>query len=486
FNTSNAPYTTKLSGLLQNNLLTTNIDIKSNQLNLTLSGTLPTKAQLSPFQFELDPIRPFQTRLSAIGTLDNLQQMLDLNYDKVLGIVDGDILLYGTLSNQLSKGYIKVKDGGYERQNIGLKLSGINLDFHSKGGQFILSTASTFKDQKEGNGEIVSAKLGLGSNFVPFLNTEIKFKNIHLIDIPQTKRGGMSAVCSANLKVDGPATALKIVSRGEISSVEKYIGDVDEAPIFQVNLTHQNLPMALPTTQHSTKKDSETTYDIDLSLERRFHIFGQGLDSTWKGRLVIEGPSSAPMYKGQFTLQEGQLRVLDRFFDVQKGEIFLDGNLSPSLYIESNLKLQDMRVRIILEGDANNLNKRIVSDSNLSEQEILQKLFFNRSSTVSQSFQALNYLAASSFISSFINIGFYQQEDPITHVEREFISLQQKFSKRTYGKVNVAINNMDSETDRVSIAAGFQPTPQTKAEITFSPDNDKARVGLGLEWSLDF
>lgn len=486
FQTSNAPYATKISGLLQNSLLKTKIDINSNQLNLGLTGAFPTIAQLSPFQFELDNNRPFQTRVLATGTLDNLQQIFDLNYDKVLGTVDADIQLYGTLNNQLSKGYIKVKDGGYERQNIGLKLNGINLDFYSKEGQFVLSKASSFNDKKEGVGEIVFAKLGIGKNLVPYLNTEIKFDNIHLIDLPQTRRGGMSALCTTNLKANGPVTALKIFSRGEVSSLEKYIGDVDQTPTFQVNLTHHNLPLALalPSMQSFIKTEPGTTYDIDLSLERRFHIFGQGLDSTWKGRLVIEGSSDSPLYKGQFTLQEGQLRILDRFFDVQRGEIFFDGDLSPSLYIESNLQLQDMRVRIILEGDTNNLQKRIISDSSLSEQEILQKLFFNRSSTVSQSFQALNYLAASSFISSFINIGFYQQEDPITHVEREFVSLQQKFSKHTYGKVNVAINNIDSETDRVAIAAGVQPTPQTKAEVTFSPD--KNLIGLGLEWNIDF
>ena len=484
FQTSNAPYTTMLSGLLQNTLFKTMIDIKSDQLNLSLTGTFPTKTQLFPFQFELDYNSPFQTRMLATGTLDNLQQIFDLNYDKVLGEVDGDIQFYGTLNNPLSKGHIKVKDGGYERQNIGLKLKEINLDFYAKGGQFIQSNTSSFRDQKEGTGEIVFAKLGIGRNLIPFLSTEIKFDNIHLIDLPQTRRGGMSALCTANLKADGPVTALKIFSRGEISSLEKYIGDVDQAPIFQVNLTHQNLPLALPTAQRPTITETGTMYDIDLSLDRRFHIFGQGLDSNWKGRLVIDGPSDAPNYKGQFTLQEGQLRVLDRFFDVQRGGIFFNGDLSPSLYIESNLKLQDMRVRIILEGDTDNLQKRIVSDSNLSEQEILQKLFFNRSSTVSQSFQALNYLAASSFISSFINIGFYQQEDPITHVEREFISLLQKFSRCTYGKINVAINNIDSETDRVAIAAGVHPTPQTKAEVTFSPD--KTRAGIGLEWSIDF
>jgi hypothetical protein len=252
-----------------------------------------------------------------------------------------------------------------------------------------------------------------------------------------------------------------------------------------VNVAHHNTSLsAISSTSETVKTDSVTTYDIDLSLERRFHIYGQGLDSTWKGRLIIEGTSEAPIYKGQFTLKEGQLRILDKFFDVQKGEIYFDGDLSPNLYIESNLNLQDMRVKIILEGDAANLQKKLISDTGLSEQEILQKLFFNRSSTISQSFQALNYLAASSFISSFVNIGFYQQEDPITHVEREFVSLQQKFSKRTYGKVNVAISNVDSDTDRIAVAAGFQPTPLTKTEITFSPD--KSRVGVGLEWSLDF
>lgn len=484
-NTSKAPYSTNISGSIQNNTLKTNIDIKSNQLNLKLTGIYPTTLQLYPLFFNLDHKLPFQTKIVATGTLDNLQQIFDLNYDKVFGAVDADILFTGTLNNPKSKGHIQVSNGGYERQNIGLKLSGINLNFNSSGGVFVLSGSSAFKDQKEGTGEVIYAKLGLGKNLIPSLDAEIKFTNVHIIDLPQTRRSGMTAICTGTLKAQGLVNALKVFSRGEVSSVEKYIGDSEDAPIYQVNTAHYDTPLTSMSEKSKTAKtDSQSIYDIDLFIERRFHIYGQGLDSTWKGRLIILGTSDAPIYKGQFKLRDGQLRILDRFFDVQRGEIEFDGDLSPNLYIESNLNLQDMRVKIILEGDSENLQKRIISDAGLSEQEILQKLFFNRSSTTSQSFQALNYLASSSFISSFINIGFYQQEDPITHVEREFVSLQKKFSKRTYGKVNVAINSVDGDTNRIAVAAGYQPTPQTKTEITFSPD--KSRVGVGLEWGIDF
>ncbi|GEM_PF-2414003 len=485
FKTENAPYATSVSGILQNSVLKTNIDIESNQFNLKVTGTYPTLIQTAPFDFELDHFAPFQTKVLATGVLDNVQQIFGLNYDKVFGAVDASILFTGTLDKPHLNGHLKIDNGRYERQNIGLILQNLNLELYSEDGQLILLKPSLFTDRKDGTGEIVFARLGLGQNLIPYIDTEIKFKNIHFIDLPQTRRGGMSAISTGNLKAKGPVTSLKIFSRGEISSFEKYIGETEDVPIYHVNVEHLNSPkVEVSSTPRTSNPDAVTTYDIDLLLERRFHIYGQGLDSTWKGRLAIEGTSDVPVYKGQFTLKEGQLRILDKFFDVQKGEIYFDGDLSPNLYIESNLNLQDMRVKIILEGDASNLQQKIISDAGLSEQEILQKLFFNRSSSMSQSFQALNYLASSSFISSFVNIGFYQQEDPITHVEREFVSLQQKFSKRTYGKVNVAISSVDSDSDRIAIAAGFQPTPLTKTEITFSPDN--SRVGVGLEWSLDF
>lgn len=484
--TSGPLYSTHLLGSLENNLLQTTFDINSDQLNMRLNGVYPTKLKIAPFSLELDQSQPFETQITAHGTLDNLHHIFDFNYDRVSGDVDADITFFGYLSQQSSKGFINVTNGGYERQNIGLNFKGINLKFVSNKGSLMLSEPVSFKDHKNNNGKILVAKLSLGSNLIPVLSTEISSDNLQIIDISQSRRGGMSASYSGTLKADGPVSSLKIFTRGSLSSFEKYIGELDDVPIFEVNEIHQNLPLSAPllTTASDTRNISKMTYDIDLSLERSFHIFGQGLDSAWTGRLIIEGTSDALIYKGQFKLKDGQLRVLDRFFDIQRGEIFFDGNLSPRLYIESNLNLNDMRVKIILEGDSTNLQKRIVSDSDLSEQEVLQKLFFNRSSTISQSFQALNYIAASSFISSFINIGFYQQEDPITHAEREFISLHQRFTKRTYSKVDVAINNIDSDTSRVSVAVGIQPTPKTKAEVTFSPD--KGRIGAGFEWGYDF
>lgn len=478
-------YTTRILGTLQNHSLKANLDIKNQNLNLNLEGTYPVYLSLFPFSLKLNDTMPFYLNLLATGKLDDLQHIFDLNYDKVGGHVEANLSLYGTLDQQTSKGYIKVNNGTYERQNIGLKLNNINLHFNAHNGQFVLSEPTTFLDHKHHSGQIVFATLGIGKYLIPYLNTEIHFKKIHFIDLPQTSRGGMSAFCSGTLKAEGPTNALKVQIRGDISSLEKYIGETEDVPIFSVNLTHQNQDPALyiPTNSPETA-EAHTQYDIDLSLNRKFHIFGQGLDSTWKGRLIIQGTSEKPVYKGQFVLQDGQLRILDRFFEVQRGEIFFDGDLSPNLYIESYLNLQDMRVKIILEGDAASLKKRLVSDKNLSEQEILQKLFFNRPSVVSQTTQALNYLAASTFVSSFIDIGFYQQEDPLTHVEHEFVSIKKEFSKKLYGKIDYVYNNKSSDSDTLSIAAGAKIYPQTKTELKYSPD--KNSVGVGVEWSIDF
>lgn len=477
-------YSTKLSASLDNRSLATDFAINSDDLQLNLHGSYPVQMTLGPFDFSLDHYRPFSTNLMAKGKTNKLHKIFDLNYDKFSGEIDANVYLYGTIDNQESKGHIKINDGGYARENIGLKLQNISLNLATKKGLFFLTEPATFKDHQNHGGSIQQFKFGIGHHLTPHLSAEIDFTKVHFIDLPRTRRGGMSAVVSGDLKVEGPINALKIYMRGDINSFEKYIGEDDEVPIYHAKLAHQHQENTPTTLVQKGNKDSQATYDIDLTLDRKFHIYGQGLDSNWKGRLIVAGTSDAPIYKGQFTLKDGQLRILDRFFNVQRGEVYFDGTLSPDLYIESQLNLEDMRVRIILEGDATNLQKRIVSDKNLSEQEILQRLFFNRSSTVSQSFQALNYFASSSVISSFINLGFYQEEDPLTHLEREYVSIRKDFSKKFYGKVDISFNNTSSDADKVSVAAGAKPFNQTKTELTFSPDKNK--VGISLEWGMDF
>ncbi|MCP5322880.1 MAG: translocation/assembly module TamB domain-containing protein [Candidatus Paracaedibacteraceae bacterium] len=482
--TQSDSYSTEIIASLDRGSLTTDFSISSNDLQLTLHGSYPVQMVLQPFNVRLDPYRPFSTNLMAQGKIDKLHKIFDLNYDKFSGEIDANLSLYGTIDNQDSKGHIKIKDGGYTRENIGLKLHSINFNLATKKGQFFLTAPATFEDHQNHGGNIQQFKFGIGHHLTPYLNADINFTKVHFIDLPRTRRGGMSAFVSGNLKIDGPLNALKIYMRGDINSFEKYIGEDDEVPIYHAKVEHQHQESTSVSAAQKETKDSQTTYDIDLTLDRKFHIYGQGLDSNWKGRLVIEGTSNNPIYKGQFILKDGQLRILDRFFNVQRGEVYFDGTLSPDLYIESQLNLEDMRVKIILEGDATNLRKKIVSDKNLSEQEILQRLFFNRSSTVSQSFQALNYFASSSFISSFINLGFYQEEDPLTHLEREYVSIRKDFSKNFYGKVDISFNNTTSSTDKVSVAAGAKPFNQTKTELTFSPDKNK--VGISLEWGMDF
>lgn len=479
----NKLYSTNISGYMQDAYVHISGNLKSDLLNISLNGTYPIQRNIPPLTMALDYSRPFRTELIAKGQLDALQEMLDLNYDAFSGTIEANAALYGTLDKQTSQGFITLSDVTYERQSIGLQLKGINLNLKAKNGLFVLASPSYFQDYKTGQAEITQLKLGLNQRLTPYLETSLIFDNIHLINLPQTRRGGMSAYCSGNLRVNGATNALTIFLRGEITSLEKYIGESEDTPVFQVNVHHLNQPSS-KVSHESIEGKGSINYDIDLLLDQKFHIFGQGLDSTWKGRLVIEGNSTSPVYKGEFILQEGQLRILDRFFDVQKGKVVFNGTLYPELYIESNLNLHDMRVKIILQGDATNLQKRLTSDRNLSEQEILQRLFFNRTSAISQSFQALNYLASSSFVSSLVNIGFYQQEDPITHVEHEFLSIKQNFSKKTYGKIDVAINEDGATTDRVSIATGLRPTPQTKAEVKYSPN--KNRIGIGLEWGVDF
>lgn len=479
---------------LQDHSLVIDTGIQTNHLKLTAKGTLPVIWELKPLALELDMTQPFDLALQAEGKLDDVQGVFDLNHDHVKGEIFGDVKLFGTLNEQKSQGQIQIHNGEYHRQDIGLKLGEIIIDLYPKGSGFVLKDKVKFSDNFNGVGYINSAFLGFGENLVPKINVDIEFWDASIINIPNTSQGGMSARATGRLLAEGSMLDLKISSNAKITHLRKYIGDNSdsETPIAKVNEKHLYQRQSQTLSSNASDATSLRIYDIHLQLDEPFEVSGQGLTSTWTGNLSILGNSAQPQYKGEFKLEKGTLRILDRFFDVDKGSIIFDGDLDPQLYIESNLEDQNMKVKVTLEGDTSQLTKRITSDNNLSEQEILQRLFFSRDSkqTQWQAF-AVNYLFLNSLLStlsSVVDVGYYTSTDPLTHQEKEILSFQFALVDPTYLRVDYSMVGRDNklvDSENFLFAIGVKPTNSIKTELNYSAVKG-SRVGVSVEWGYDF
>ncbi len=332
--------------------------------------------------------------------------------------------------------------------------------------------------------------LRLGEDLIPTIKSRVRFTDASIINLPRTRRSGLMAQASGILSAEGSVLDLFVGANAKITYLQKYIGDTDDdRPNLLVHEKHKH-QKKYQSADDNNLDYSVVTYDIHVQLEEPFSILGQGLDSFWTGILKISGTSSSPQYNGEFFLEKGTLRVLDKIFNVDKGNIIFDGDLDPKLYIESNLETSDMRVKIILDGDTSLLSKRITSDNNLTEQEILQRLFFNSKSATNQSLQALNYFVANSGLGSVFNIGFYHSTDPITHEYRELVSLQQALMGPAYLRLDYSYSDDAVDSNPFVFALGIKPTSNIKTELTYLPSsrlqNKRDRLGLVTEWGVDF
>lgn len=479
--------TTTLSAKYMDGEIASNVKVKTKNLNLDGSAVVPVLVDLKALSWGLKQDRQFKIKLKAEGDLKDINRFLDLKYDKFYGNLSADLELSGLPSNKIFKGYVRLDGGAYKRESLGLVLKDINLMLDGKGNKLILRSPTAFTDEaNKGKGYLEQLELHMPSDKEPVLTAALRFEKMQLVSLPQTRSGGMSVLASGSLGVTGPFSALSIYLRGDVNSLEKYIGSIDSVPVYKVNLQHKKIASDTTAVQppSAPQDTSGVRYDIELNLKNKFRIFGQGLESGWQGSLAIKGDSLKPIYKGAFVLKEGTFRVLDKVFKVQKGNVEFDGDLSPTLYVEAGLNLPDMRVSVVLESNDDNVTQRITSDQDLTEQEILQKLFFNRSSTVSQSLQVMNLLASQSFISSLVDVGFYQETNPITHKDYEYLSLKRKLTQKSYVNVDVNINNDDGLENKVSISMGYNFNKDTKAKLNYAPG--EKRLGIALEWDKDF
>jgi hypothetical protein len=479
--------TTTLAGSLQNtSQLHTSLRFKNETLDLGVKGFIPLSNDLS-----LNTTAPAQLQLLAKGSFATLHEIFDFYYDQIRGEIEADVLLTGSLENQTLKGFINVKEGGYLRENIGLDLKNINLAFKAKGNKLVQESPVKLTDTEGNEAFIHNSHWKFGTTLLPYLTLSASFKNLHCINIPKSRRDGLSAFVSGIIDINGPVHQLNVKGKTNIVSFEKFLGQLEEQPIYKAHLFH------LDSTGKKIVEIKEEdllplpedvaflNYDIDVSLDKPISISGQGLDSLWKGSLHIGGRSNQPKFKGIFNISSGKIRLFDKVFGIKKGNITFDPEKKyPIFYIEStNNTLPSLDVKIILEGgEDGHLQKQIVSSQNLSEAEIVQKMFFSKGNI---SFQSLNYLATN-WLPSSLDFGFYHTENPFTKKENQYVKLTVPFAG-IYGAVQLdtqqLIDSSQQVDDKLMLILGTKPSENVTGEVSFSDDG---ALGISCEWAHEF
>jgi translocation and assembly module TamB len=123
------------------------------------------------------------------------------------------------------------------------------------------------------------------------------------------------------------------------------------------------------------------TLNITVTLPGQTFVRGRGLDSEWRGRLVVSGTPAAPSITGRLDVVRGTYDLVGKTFVLSQGTItFLGGRtIDPIINIQATAQSSDITAMVALTGTATQPTIKLTSSPALPNDEILARLLFGTS-----------------------------------------------------------------------------------------------------------
>lgn len=125
--------------------------------------------------------------------------------------------------------------------------------------------------------------------------------------------------------------------------------------------------------------------DIRVVIPGNFHITGYGLETELAGDVKVSrgwarDGSPAPALRGQIHTVEGELRAMNRTFDIERGELGFEGKVpaDPRLDILMVTEIEGTAIRIKVTGTALKPEIVLESDPEMTQPDIMAVLVFGR------------------------------------------------------------------------------------------------------------
>ena len=282
-------------------------------------------------------------------------------------------------------------------------LSGTDIDDVSVRGSFAGSRlrltrfAGTTANGGKVSGSGIVDLAGLGERvegrFVeirgPTLDLRAAASNARLVDA-----NGLSATVTGPLRIISNGLGGTIAGRLRVDRASWRLGTAaDDLRLPRISTREINLPADRRRRAASARP---WRYLIDAKAESRIDVDGMGLDSEWRGDIILRGTTDDPRIGGTAEVVRGDYTFAGTRFELTRGEIDFDENvpINPRLDIRAETEAGDTNVIVTITGNAVQPEITFASDPSLPEEEILARLLFGGSITTLSATDALQLGAA--------------------------------------------------------------------------------------------
>lgn len=238
-----------------------------------------------------------------------------------------------------------------------------------------------------GSGTIDLADMEPGRG--PKLDLRAAAENAQLIDAR-----GLRATVTGPLRIISSGIGGTIAGRLEVNQASWQLGKADETVALpeiatrEVNVSAEIAPI--------TKPASPWRYLIDARARSGIAVDGMGLESEWRGDIILRGTTADPRIGGEAQVVRGTYSFAGTNFELTRGRIDFDENvpIDPQLDIIAETERDGIKVTVNVRGKALTPEITFASDPALPEEEILARLLFGGSITTLSPTDALQLGAA--------------------------------------------------------------------------------------------
>ncbi|MDC0948545.1 translocation/assembly module TamB domain-containing protein [Gammaproteobacteria bacterium] len=352
--------------------------------------SLPLVVDLWPWRMDLSDQRPLDGSLRANADIGDITSRLDLPSQRVLGLINVDARVSGSSAAPRIDGTLKLSDGEYQNFASGTHLSDIQAELVGDGNQLELRQ---FSAGDNGRGTITgsgSVNLNTDSGFPYAMRLDVRQANLVQLDEVDARVGG-------SLSVEGDRHGGALSGWVSIDSAAIRIPDKLSSSFIELDVVevYGDEPMQDPQ-QAEPAALYPMALDIEVRAGRAISVRGRGLDSLWKGDLAIGGRADTPTLLGDLTLERGTLNLLDKRFQLRRGEINFFGEQPPRPWItvEAEARSSEIVGVVGLDGPVTDPSFTLTSEPPLPEDEILAQLLFQRDTDQLSAFEALTLASA--------------------------------------------------------------------------------------------
>ncbi|WP_031554955.1 translocation/assembly module TamB domain-containing protein [Parvularcula oceani] len=317
-----------------------------------------------------------------------LYAFLPLETEYVQGQLAAQVDLSGAITAPAAEGSIRLADGRFEEETVGLTLQDLNgqadLSYTGEATRLTLDLQGAGADGRNGAVSLTGdVRLGAEASSV---DARLVLDQAQLVDSPQ-----LELEVSSDLTLQGPLAELALAGDVNISELDAQIPDFGgeaQREYVPVNVVRVDGPEVDRTGEVAQAEPPlEIALDIDIRANNQLFVRGRGLTSEWQTDLSITGTSVNPVISGEVSLLDGSFAFAGRDFDLTRGEIsFQRGEaINPFIDIEASYEAgsgADAVTAIIgVEGPANDPEIVLSSNPPRPDEDIMALILFGKQPT---------------------------------------------------------------------------------------------------------